>query len=369
MSAIIVIIDGMEDITYPELDGKDPFGFANCKNIMTAESTGLTGMINTVPDGYPPDSLYCIGNILGVHREPRGRAFFEAIAIGIQPCDDDLYMRCNIVGIENGIVTSSCGGKLSEEEMKARALSTASLLPENYEIHHMGTYKNMLVVKNGAKHIKDFKTFAPHMNIGRAFDDFLSSGTKFADDLSKYCVKTRNLLGDYAILPWGESLTTKMPSFEQVHGVKGAAVCKTEIVVGITRASGMHTPDIEGTTGDTDTDLSAKTAAAIELMRDFDFVLVHLNGSDEAGHRKNPVEKSNFVKQVDEVIVGGLLSAMSDHDSMFICSDHATVCQTAAHTDGPVRFWLIRKGENHGGKNVGTIKGCDCVSVCRTLGA
>ncbi|GHU60122.1 phosphoglycerate mutase [Clostridia bacterium] len=369
MASILLIIDGMQDIEYPELGGQTPFGHARCSNILKTESTGLVGMMATVPPGYPPDSLYCISNILGVHRKPNGRAYFEALAVGVETGGGDLIMRCNIVRVEDGVVTSSCGAGLSEADMKRLALSTAGILPKGYRICHMSTYKNILVAENSGDRISDIKIFAPHQNIGMEFDKFLPSGNDFADALSEYIVKSHEMLKDYAILPWGESTKTQMPSFSEVHGVKGAAVCKTEIAVGIARSIGLYTPDILGTTGDADTDLNAKAEEAVKLMREYDFLLVHVNGADEAGHRKNPVEKSEFIGNVDKIIVDRLLSAMSDGDSLLVCSDHATVCRTGSHTDGPVNIWFTRKGKDLGGADMGTINGSDCVSVCRNAGA
>lgn len=319
MKVILVIIDGaMVD------DYKD------CKSIHYMMRNGYYGLINHTPDGFPANSLTCILNILGVNKKyiPSGRAYLEALAIDEKIEEDDLIFRCNNIKIENNKLVSSCNIKNL----------IPSNMPADAKLVKMDSYKNLLITKHARKFKDSIKTYAPHENINQDIDKIMPkcSDTHMQELLNK-------LINKYNLYPWGEAVIENIPSFEEIHNIKGAIVCKTEIVKGIGKAMKMYCPDIENTTADIDTDLIAKGKAALELNKNFDFVMLHINGSDESAHRKNQSEKIDFIKKIDSELLQYLINNLKDDTSLIVTSDHGTSSKTGKHSNDPVGYYILNK--------------------------
>ena len=138
----------------------------------------------------------------------------------------------------------------------------------------------------------------------------------------------------YELYPWGPSERTVLPSFRELHGFGGAAVCKAEIVKGIGLALGMRVVVPAGATGDVDTDIKAKAEAAVKLLQDNSFVLAHFNGSDEAAHRYAYKGKADFIEQIDNQFVDYILKNYSQPLKIIICGDHVTSSVSGKHGRG-----------------------------------
>ena len=150
----------------------------------------------------------------------------------------------------------------------------------------------------------------------------------------------KKLILDFNLYPWGESKKQKIPSFYAIHKLKGAVVCKTEIVKGIGMAMGMYCPKIDKVTSDIDTNLKNKRDCALKLIKDYDFVLLHINGADEAGHRKNKKEKEEFIKRIDREVI----KFLKEKDfNLIVTSDHGTSCESGKHINGLVNFYMTNK--------------------------
>ncbi|MDS0528204.1 alkaline phosphatase family protein [Clostridium sp. SHJSY1] len=311
MSVIMVVIDGALSSDY-----------SVCENINKIK---LAGMINNTPKGMETNSLTCIMNLLKMPKEkiPTGRAYLEAIAIGEKIEESDLILRCNNIKIEKGRLISC-------NEIMSNVMED-----KNYKLIDMGSYKNLLIVKDGRKFYKSLKTFPPHQNIGKRIEDIIpSSGNiEFTNFL-------KDLIYKYNLYPWGESIKENFPSFYNLHNINGAMICKTEIVKGIGKAMNMYTPDLLGTTADIDTDLEIKAKTALNLSLKYDFVLLHINGVDESAHRRNINEKLDFMRKIDCEVIGLLMKELDKDSSLIITSDHGTSEESGAHVNTFVNFYI-----------------------------
>ena len=373
MSNVMVIIDGMTDNPIYELGGKTPLQYANCKNISYIRNNGCYGEFKTCPDGFKVDSMNCIMTLLGVKSRdiPRGRAYLEALAHDICINDDDLVMRCNIVTIgENGELKSSCGEGISKEEFNHILNHNIDAFKEDEKIklYNIGGYKNILVIKGCKCEFENTITYAPHENLGEIIEDIMPCGSKVGDrlrDIMKrsrgYIRNPRNGFKEYMLMPWGISYVQDVPKFYDIHDKNCAVVCATEIVQGIATSMDTYLPKVSGATADIDTDLKSKLNCAINLSKEYEIVIVHINGADEASHRKQPIEKANFLKAIDEVIIGGLIESHC-FNSILICCDHSSLSDKGCHRGGYQPFFLYDiEGKNKG--FIGRFDGKEAIKI------
>lgn len=370
MSGIMIIIDGMTDRPCTALGSLTPLEYADCKNMAFMRKNGSYGELNVSPDGFAVESLPCILTLLGVPPEeiPTGRAYFEALSADISVGETDLILRCNIVRIKDGKLISSCCEGLNEQDFVNASNLLTDVLDDDMAFYHMSSYKNLLIIKNAAERLNDLTTYAPHEHIGSAFDELYPQDAEIGDKLKNFIDKSINVLNPlasdvrYAFLPWGQSRKQLIPSFVALHGLSSVSVCATEIVRGISSAMDMQVADIKGVTSDTDTDLTAKAEAVLDFVGQKDFILLHINGADEASHRKDPKEKADFLKRIDEEVTAPLIEKCAEGTSIVICSDHSTLSETGEHKADPQPFTIYRKNKEPKGY-IGAFSGIDAVKI------
>ena len=316
MKVIMVIIDGAKSSDYED-----------CRYIHKAD---ISGYINNVPKDRESGSLSCIMNMLKVPFKyiPKGRAYLESMAKELKIEDNDIIFRCNNVSIKDNILKGNKPENLSINFGK-----------EGY-LYSMDSYKNLLILHNKKDLIHKVKTYPPHEHFGERLDNILPK----CDD-RETGIFLRNLVYEYSIYPWGESVKTFIPSFEDINGFKGAVVCSTEIVKGISKALKMYCPDIKGATADVDTCLEEKLSWALKLNESYDFVLLHINGADESAHRRNGREKIDFIKKIDEIVIREISEKIDDNTCLIVTSDHGTSSKSGAHLKDDVAYYVFNKNE------------------------
>ncbi|MDR2520203.1 MAG: hypothetical protein LBC69_04010 [Eubacteriaceae bacterium] len=346
MKHVLAIIDGMTNST------SDAFNEAFCQSPLKGLfDSSLYGWLDTTPKGFDADSLCCIPTLLGVPPDqiPKGRAYCECIAGGIKTEEGDLLFRCNPASLDGGILVSANSFGLTEEEY-AEIASIIEQCEGEVELHHMHGYKNVLIFKGLRESISEIKTFPPHQNVGRPLEDILPFGGKAGERarsfvLSSQAAIQKRLKRDMAFLPWGESVTCSLPLFSKLFGLDGiSAVCRTEVVQGICSLMGFLLESVEGATGDTDTNLDGKAQAAIAALDKSDFVLVHINGADEAAHRFDGKGKAEFVRQVAERVICPIAESLDRGARLMVSSDHSTDPLDGSHGGAPQPFFLFQKG-------------------------
>lgn len=337
--AILCIVDGMTDGPSHPIPRRMPVFDRMMKE-------GAWGTFSTTPPGRRPDSFVCILTLLGVAPSAiptGGRAWLEALGAGVDPRPEDLVLRGSLVSLdeEGRLCRLGCGQLppgLGEE------------LVRRFGLHPLGGYKNLLILPGEGHRAADCQCPAPHEHLGQRLEELLPR----EGVLRQMVLESREMLGGKAALfPWGASSQTPLPSL----GIRGGAVCRTEIVAGIAKGMGMTVHIPSGATADTDTDLGSKASAAAALAKRLPLVLLHINGADEAGHRKDRREKEEFLRRVDSLVLEPLSRTGIP---LLVTGDHATSWETGGHLAGPQPFALWQGGK---AGNLGALDGSMALSL------
>lgn len=310
MAKILCIIDGMTD---PSFDvGEYPM----------LASFPERQFIQTVPDGFEPETLSCTLSLLGAGSPPGDiRGWIEALGAGIPVKSEDLFFRVSWVALD---VNGTCTGFQDAPASIPRT--------EGAQYHPLDDYRGLLVMPGQAAFVTSAQLPLPFEMLGKPIADFVCP-----DIPGLRRVLRQSRVQGLAMLPWAASVVRTLQPFSQ----KSAVVCGTNVVRGIARALGMRLITSPGMTGDTDTDLSLKISTVLELAKEYPFVMLHIGGCDEAAHRRDQDGKNAFLKQVDTVVLSALL--LSQH-SVEVVSDHGADPVTGHHLGGmqPV-FRRIRR--------------------------
>lgn len=296
MSKILCVIDGMTDPQFRMEEYPNLSAMYHVANMDTCR-------------GAPPESLGCILRLLGVREVPGHlRGYAEALGAGIPVGEQDLVLRGSWFALDaQGRCTVPIPGPV--------ALDMAG----ECHYHRLESYKSLLVFPGLASEIGRIKTVPPYDCAGKCAAQLCPEGSGALQSVFHACLSK-----DRCLILWGQSVPAKLPPFSP----KAAVICGTTVVKGIARLLGMTLMEVPEATGDTDTDLGTKTAAALEAAKAYPFVILHINGADEASHRKNAAEKKAFLRQIDGVVLPELLR--SPHE-VAVVSDHGTDPETGQH--------------------------------------
>ncbi|MCX7984460.1 MAG: cofactor-independent phosphoglycerate mutase [Bacteroidetes bacterium] len=358
---VIVVPDGAADYPIPQLGGKTVFESASTPNLDRLASNGIQGLCYTVPQGMSPGSDVAMMGVLGYDAQKyySGRAPIEAVAQSIPLSETDWVFRCNLVTIENGVMIDHSAGHLSTEE-------GCELIQEINR--HCGSrdiqfytgvgYRHLMVVRG--KEFGGVATVPPHDNIGKPIDTLLPQGTN-AEFLKSIIMKSQEILPHHpvnttrkengkrlanSVWLWGEGRKITMESFEEKYGLKGAVITAVDLVKGLARLIGFDVLHVEGATGYFNTNYRGKGEAAIEALKKYDLVVVHIEATDEAGHAGDAETKERALELIDEHIIGPIYNHLLSYASwrMLVMPDHPTPVATRAHVADAVPFALAGDG-------------------------
>lgn len=367
MKYIIILGDGMADEPIPELGGKTPLQAAPKPEIDWLASHGRNGLLDTVPAGFAPGSEIANLAILGydLPKVFEGRGSLEAASMGVHIDDGEMAMRCNLITIEDGRIKNHSGGQISSEEAAVLIGFLQKELGGNGISFFPGvSYRHLLKMKGGNKHII---TTPPHDVIGDDFRKHLvrpenEEGKKTAERLNALIIKSMELLNAHpvntaraaagkdvanSIWLWSPGYRPKMQTLaEQFPQIKtGSVISAVDLIKGIGVYAGLDPIEVEGATGLYDTNYEGKARAAIEALKKQDFVFLHLEASDEAGHDGDPDLKVTTIRYLNDRIVRPVLEAVRTMDedvSIAVLPDHPTPCAIRTHTAKPVPFTIYR---------------------------
>ena len=352
---IVVLGDGMADEPIPELGGKTPLEYANTPNMDRIARDGMCGMMRTVPAGFEPGSDIANLSILGYDpgRYYTGRGPLEAASMGLALGETDFAYRCNLVTIRDGIMADFSAGHIPSTEGK-RLLSDLQSAVQNSVSFHPGiSYRNLMIVEGGL----GSETTPPHDIVGQEIAPFLPKG-RDSEVLLRYIRKSALLFANHPvnreriaagispathIWPWSGGRAPSLPSFEEKYGKRGGIISAVDLLSGIARYAGMDVIRVPGATGYLDTDYQAKARFAISAMDRFDFLYLHVEAPDEAGHLGSIEEKVLAIERVDGM-VGTIMDSFEG--VIAVLPDHPTPIRIKTHTGEPVPFTVLGKGKD-----------------------
>ena len=360
---IIIVPDGAADKPLQVFGGKTIFEAAEKPNIDFIAMNGMQGLCQTVPPTLQPGSDVAMMAVLGYNPEKyyTGRAPIEAVAQGIDVTENDWIFRCNLVTTADGKMIDHSSGHISSEEGKIFIDELNKSLGSEHVRFYPGVgYRHLMVVKG--YDFPDLQLFPPHDNIGVKTDKLLPHG-KNSDILVEFIKKSEKLLKDHkinlarrnlnkneatSIWLWGHGKKARMELFEKKYGLKGAAITAVDLVKGLGLLIGFDFIQVKGATGYFDTDYCAKGLAAIEAIKKYDVVLVHIEATDEAGHAGKADVKKKALEEIDKHIVGPVMTELQKYKSwrILVMPDHPTPVSTQGHTGEAVPFAMMGDGIN-----------------------
>jgi 2,3-bisphosphoglycerate-independent phosphoglycerate mutase len=353
---VIIIPDGAADEPLEVFAQQTALEAAHTPHMDRISTQGRQGLVRTVPDDYEPGSDVAQMSLLGY--DPRqyytGRAPIEAAAQNIHLGLEDWVFRCNLVTFADKQMADHSAGHISTEEATRLIQQLAGELGDEHLVFYPGvSYRHLLVCKG-----MDFnvQTYPPHDYIGTAVEKILPRG-KGADllrDLMFRSVaffenhdinKVRYDLGENpvsSIWLWGQGKQTRLESFHKRFGIKGAAITAVDLVRGLAKLIGFDLIRVPGATGFADTNYAGKAQAAIDALKKYDLVFVHIEAPDEASHEGNAELKKSTIERIDRHIVGPVYEALQHYDQwrILVLPDHPTPVGTKAHSPEPVPFAL-----------------------------
>ncbi|MDD1711199.1 MAG: cofactor-independent phosphoglycerate mutase [Methanoregulaceae archaeon] len=351
---LVILGDGMADEPLSELGGKTPLEYARTPNMDRIAREGTMGMVRTIPDGYEAGSDIANLGILGY--DPRscytGRGPLEAASMGLYLAPGDIAYRCNLVTIVDGVMADFSAGHISSEEGTALFATLSEHLPD-ISLYPGVSYRNILVVHEG----KGATTYPPHDIVAETIEPYLPSGND-ARILLECMEQSRTVFSDHPvnrarllrqkppatqIWPWSGGKKPTLTPFLTLFGKEAGVISAVDLLQGIARLAGMEVIRVPGATGYLDTDYQAKAAYALDALEHLDFVYVHIEAADEAGHLGNADEKVKAIEQIDQMI-GTVMKEFSG--IIAVLPDHPTPIRIKTHTSDPVPFAIWGKGHD-----------------------
>ncbi len=364
MKYIIVVPDGMADHPIPEIDNKTPLEVAHTTNMDYLAQRGITGLVQTIPDGMSPGSD--IGNMAIMGYDPvkyhTGRAPLEAANQKIILKDNEIAFRCNLITTVNGEMADYSAGHIQTKEASVLIKALNKELGKDGITFHVGkSYRHLLILKVAdPKSFMKIKTFPPHDILGKDLQSHLPKG-KDADLILELMEKSKKIFADHAVNQvridlkenpadmiwlWGQGTKPLLPSFAEKFGLTGSIISAVDLVNGIGRIAGLEIIDVPGITGYYDTNYLGKAEYALKSLKKKDFVYIHIEAPDEAGHNGDLKNKIASIERIDKDIVGPILNHFDKNDDVriLILPDHPTPVKLRTHTHEPVCFLMFGKG-------------------------
>lgn len=396
MKHIIILGDGMADHPVGRLGGKTLLQYADTPYMDMLAKNGRTGRLITIPEGFQPGSEVANTAILGydLNEVYEGRGPLEAASIGYDMRTDDMAMRCNIITLADGRIKNHHGGHLTTEQSDILIkYLDRQLGNEDIKFITGIQYRHLLIIRGGNKHIvcapphdhpeEEWRQLMvrPEHGWENRKDGDRMTAQQTADIINTLILKSQQLLEQHpfnkeraaqqkdaanSIWPWSGGYRPKMDTLQQMYPQikEGDVISAVDLIRGIGRYAGLNRVTVEGMTGLADTNYENKAQAAIDMLRQHDFVYLHVEASDEAGHDGDLELKLKTIENLDRRIVKPVYEEVSTWTDTPVCiailPDHPTPVELRIHVAEPVPFIIWHPGITPDG--VETYDEVSCVS-------
>jgi len=368
MKYIIILGDGMSDQPEIEHDGLTPLMAAHIPNIDKLAELGRSGLLKTIPEKLHPGSEVANLAVLGYDVEAvfEGRGVIEAASMGVHLEPGDLALRCNLICVANDKIKNHSAGHIpTPDAIELIKYLDEELGTDKIKFYPGVSYRHLLVIKGGNKSLI---CVPPHDVPGTAVTDVLpsasnESGEETAQLLLDLIQKSQQLLKCHpinirrkmegkdkanSIWPWSPGYKPAMKTLKQMFGIEsGAVISAVDLIQGIGVYAGLDVIKVEGATGLYDTNYEGKANAALEALKTRDFVYLHIEASDEAGHEGDYDLKVRTIEYLDsrvvKLIVEGI-AKMDEQVAIAILPDHPTPWKLKTHTRDAVPFLIWYPG-------------------------
>ena len=370
MKYVVILGDGMADVRTEMLGNKTPLEKANNPYMNMLAEKGEVGMCKTVPDDLPPGSDVANLSVMGYdpHKYYTGRSPLEAASMGVEMTPDDTSFRTNLVTLSddkeyrNKKMVDYSSGEITTAESRELMKFINEKLGDEVRSFFGGISYRHLLRWRGVDKI--FKLTPPHDISGKVIGDYLPD----SEILLGLMEKSYDLLKDHpinidrikrglnpanSIWVWGQGKKPQLKPFKELYNIDGAVISAVDLVKGIAVCADMESIDVEGATGNVDSNFSGKAQAALEALKEKDFVYIHMEAPDECGHRFEADNKVLSIELIDKEVVGPVyeeLKKRGEDFSILIMPDHPTPLTIGTHTADPVPYAIYRSNNE---KNCG----------------
>lgn len=374
MKHLIILADGMSDHPLASLGGKTPVEFASTPTFDRLAKEGRCGLLDTIPEGFSPSSEVANSAILGydLNKIYEGRGPLEAASIGYEMQPEDMAMRCNIIALADGKILNHHGGHLTSEEGRILIEYLDRELGSDRVKFIPGIqYRHLLVIKGGSKHIvcapphdnpsEDWQPLLVRPEENAPYEPGRMTARETADLLNDLIIKSQELLAAHpfnkdrkisanSIWPWSPGYRPAMLTLQEMFPAikKGSVITAVDLIRGIGIYAGLRPIDVPGATGLADTNYEGKARAALKALKEGDdFVFLHVEATDEAGHDGDVELKVKAIEYLDRRLAAPIMEEISKWDepvAVAILPDHATPVELRVHRGEPVPFVIWYPG-------------------------
>ncbi len=384
---LVFLLDGAADWPCEEFGGATPLEAAETPVLDRLAREGSAGTLKTIPNGCAAGSE--VANLCILSYDPRtanpGRGVLEAAAMGVELPAEAVALRANLITIEDGAIVDHSAGHITSEEACEIIESLGRL---QHQLLRTGTvrlypgvsYRHLLVLAAGSPAVA---CTPPHDVLGQPHAEHLpraenAAGEETAAILRDLIAASQEILPEHAVnqrrlragkrpanslWPWAPGRSPQIDSFTDRFGLRGAVISAVDLVRGLGRLAGMSVIEVPGATGLPETNYEGKAAAAVNALTEHDFVYVHVEGTDEAGHAGDPALKRTAVQYCDQRLVGHAITVLEQQGLLArtriaVLPDHFTPCAIRTHDPTPVPFLLWGPGVKPDTTEAFTEKAC-----------
>ena len=366
MKYIILICDGAADWPIENLGNKTIFETTEIPCMDWIASHGQMGMLKTIPDGMHPGSEVANMSIMGYRPEKdlTGRGPLEALSAKVPLSKTDIAFRCNIINIDKGLIKDYSAGHITTDESTPLITYLQSQLSDDGVDFFPGVQYRHILRLDGNKFSENIILTPPHDQLDKPYKDFLAKSKDASDEnakmtadyinnliersykplieheINKKRVKKGELMATH-IWPWGGGKKPDIEPFNEKYGLYGSVISAVDLIFGIGIAAGLESIHVKGATGLPDTNYAGKVKAALNALKERDFVYLHIEAIDEMAHTGNPEKKMAALKDFDQYVVKPFIEAEKEFNNelaLAILPDHPTPCKIRTHSNDPVPF-------------------------------
>ena len=353
---IICLGDGMADHPIKQLNNKTPLSYAKTPAMDWVARKGRLGMVHSVPNGLHPGSDVANMGILGYNPKQyyTGRGPIEAASMGVPLPEGKLIFRCNLVTIQDEKMLEFTAGHITTEESHQLIDELNNAFNgEGVQFFPGVSYRHIVVLD---EKYKDLVCCAPHDILDQSIADYTPKGVeergmenimaKAQKVLTQSKINQKRREADLAeansIWPWSQGKYPSLPSFKEKYNLTGGIITAVDLLKGLAKLAGLSAPDVKGATGFLDTNYKGKVESALDILKKEDFVYLHVEAPDEAGHMGDERLKVKAIEDFDQNIVAPVLSYVKNNSDvrMMVLPDHPTPCAIRTHTSDPVPFCM-----------------------------
>jgi 2,3-bisphosphoglycerate-independent phosphoglycerate mutase len=383
---VIIVGDGMADYPVEGLRGKTPLMVAKTPYMDWMAKHGEVGLVRTIPDGFNPGSEIANLSIFGYDpiRYYTGRGPLEAASLGVKLQSEDIAFRCNLVTLrihENKMFMDDfSAGHIADDEARALLSDLDREIGTNDIRFYPGvSYRHLMVMKDGASkfsNLEKLELTPPHDILGKEITPFLpkvdeasalgNSKKGGVEQILRLMTESQRILEDHpvnlarkmkglrpanSIWLWGQGRSPQMVTLKERFGIEGYVISAVHLLKGIGILAGLEVVEVPGATGYLDTNYDGKAQYALRGLKEKNFVYVHVEAPDEAGHMGELALKIEAIEAFDEKIVGTILKGMNvfKRYKVMVLPDHPTPLSVRTHTTDPVPYVIYSREGGKGG--------------------